>query len=129
MKKINKKSVIKSKKEVAKSIGYKVVRKIGNKLMSCSVKGLKVQYIRDQFSIPRMWGGPVTLFNNVYDAIGFIKKLEDKDNMKVYRSEYEPTIVDKVWRFMDGSLDVKNASELPVGTVLAKKIKILKKVF
>lgn len=120
----------KSKKSAVETkVGYKVVRKVGNELLSASVKGLRIRFVSDKFVGPRTWGGPITLFDSPYSAVGFIEKLNDKENMRVYRANYIPTIVDKVWRFMDGSLDVKNLSELPEHTVLARKVKITKRIF
>lgn len=113
-------------------IGYKVVLKDGQKLVSCSKSGLRVQYIGGKFAVPRTYGGPLTLFTNKYSAIGFIEKLakfKDPELCRVYRAEFVPTECVHVWRYRNGGLKAKSISELPVNTVLARKVKLLDKVF
>jgi hypothetical protein len=124
------KKVVKAVKNAEpKFFGWKVVEKTKEGLMSCSVGFLKVRYVTDKWAKPRMWGGPVTLFSNPYEAVGFIKKLPRPENCRVYRAEYKPTKVQSVWRYQDYNLEQKHMSELPDGTILAKEVKLLKKVF
>lgn len=130
--KMNKKNARVSVKKVEpKFFGFKVVRKKEGKLMSCSVKGLRVQYITDKFVGPRTWGGPLTLFKSLGRALVFKEeamKHINPDELRVYRCEYIPTIVDIGYRYMEGKMDMRPLSEMPEGTVLARKVKILKKV-
>lgn len=130
MKKASKmvKAVAKKMKKVEpKFYGYKVVRKVGGKLVSCSVGKMIVQYVSDKFVSPRTFSGPLTLFTNPYQAIGFIQKLDHKEQMRVYRCEYVPTEVNYAFRGLVDGMEVRK--DFPDGTILARKIKILKKVF
>lgn len=125
--KMVKKTVTAKKPVTPKYYGYKVVRKVGTKLQSCSVGKMIVQYISDKFVGPRMFGGPLTLFSNKYEAIGFINKLDHKEDMRVYRAEYIPSALTYCFRGLVDGMDVR--TDITSGTVLAQKIKILKKIF
>lgn len=116
----------------ANPIGYKVVLRDGKDLVSCSKAGLRVKYLVRKFVRPRTFGGPLTLFSDKFTAIGFIHELaqhKDAKLCKVYRAEYIPTTVNYVWRWRDGGMKGKFLNELPKGTVLARRIKILNRVF
>ena len=115
--------------KVVNPIGYKVLRKIGQKLMSSSSKFLKVQYISGKFVKPRTYGGPLAVFTSKYQAIGSIEKLDHKGQMRVYRCEYIPTTANLLFRFAEGGLQTKELDTCPMGTVLARKVKLLKKIF
>lgn len=132
MKKKTQTKVAKKTKPVEpKFFGFKVVVKEGNKLMSCTSAGLKVQYITDKFVTPRYWGGPLAVFESKFLAVGFCEKLlptRKEDSIRVYRCEYIPTIVQHVWRYRDGGMKMKHVSELPEKTTLARKVKLLKRV-
>jgi hypothetical protein len=133
MKKVTKavKVMKKTKKPETKFFGFKVVVKEGMKLMSCTKAGLSVQYITDKFVSPRSWGGPLTVFESKFLAVGFCEKLLStvkEQNIRVYRCEYVPTIVQHVWRYRDFGLKYKHVSELPEKSVLAKRVKLLKRV-
>jgi len=126
---MTKKKVIKNTEP--KFTGYKVLVKEGNKLMSCTSAGLRVQYISDKFVSPRRWGGPLTVFDSKFLAVGFCEKIlpnHKESDIKVYRCEYIPTMVQHVWRYRDGGLKSKAVSELPEKTTLAKRVKLLKRV-
>ncbi len=134
MKKV-KKAVVriakKMKKPEVKFFGFKVVVREGVKLMSCTKAGLSVQYITDKFVSPRMWGGPLTVFESKFLAIGFCEKLLStvkEENIRVYRCEYVPTMCQHVWRYRDGGLKFKSINELPEKSILAKRVKLLKRV-
>ena len=129
-----KKSVVELRnkaKPEPKFFGFKVVVREGVKLMSCTKAGLSVQYITDKFVKPRMWGGPLTVFDSKFLAIGFCEKLlstVNEANIRVYRCEYIPTKVQHVWRYRDGGIKSKSLSELPERSTLAKAVKLLKRV-
>ena len=117
------------KKSEPKYFGFKVVRNVKGKLKSCSVGSLIVQYVTDKFVGPRTFGGPLTIFTNIYEAVGFIKKLDHMESMRVYRCEYIPTDVQYCGRFLVSGVEVKMGSDVPPGTIFARKVKLLKKVF
>ena len=114
-----------------KFFGFKVVVKEDGKLVSATSAGLKVHYITDKFVYPRRWGGPLTVFNTLGRAMMFKEeKMSDTnpDNIKVYKCEYIPTIVEHVWRYRGGEMKTRRVSELPEMTMVAKAIKLMKKV-
>lgn len=110
-------------------VGFKVVRKVGKRLMSSSSKFLKVEYKRGEFVKPRTYGGPLSLFANVYEAIGSIKKLPEPQKVAVYSCEYVPTNCNVLFRFAEGRIQVRELDKCPEGTILALKIKLLRRVF
>ena len=121
----------KKKNTETKMSGYKVLVMVGKKLVSPTKSGLKCQYITDKFVSPRRWGGPLTAFTEKEMAIYWAGKQRinyGKENVRVYRCEYIPTLVKHVWRYRYENLKSKPLSELPENTVLAKRIKITKRV-
>lgn len=135
MMKVAKKAVGLVKKMVTKTdeskIGFKVVVKEGNSLVSATSAGLKVTYVTDKFVSARMWGGPMTVFDTLGRAVMFMEEKvapELRKDARVYRCKYIPTKCNHVWRYRDGNMKIKSVMELPEKSVLAKKIMILKKV-
>lgn len=112
-------------------IGYKVVKREDDKLVSASVGNGKVIYAPGIEVKPRMWGGPLTVFSSKFRAIGFIAELSDETRpvCEVFKCEYVPTKAQSVWRLKDLMINSKPLAELPTGTTLAKSVKLIEKIF
>jgi hypothetical protein len=110
-------------------VGYKTVRMIGKELKSCSSKYLKVRYISGKVAKPRTFGGPLSVFSNKYDAIGFIGRLENPEKCRVYRCMYLPTSATEMFRYAEGMIQTRKLEDCPRGTILARRVKITKKIF
>ena len=68
--------------------------------------------------------GPLCVFNEVELARQFTNRL----NCRVYECEYVPSKHTRVWRRGGWNVSGQPLSDLPHGTVLAHKVKLLKKV-
>ena len=109
--------------------GFKVVTEKDGKLVSASV-GLKlVKYAIGENAMPRTFCGPLTVFSDASAINGFIKDLPTGKAYRVFKCNYVPTDMKSVHRLtVNGGLESRDLSSLPMGTRLAKSIYLTEEI-
>ena len=99
--------------------GYKVVRK--RTLLSYIINGIGdvLRYKVNKWIKPRKGCGPICIFNTIEDA----KKFK-RDNHTIYECLYERSPEHRVYNGNEG----ESIFHLPRGTILATKVKLLRRI-
>ena len=99
--------------------GYKVVKK--RSLISCVIVGKNIarQYKVNKWVKPVKGNGPLCVFNTIENARNFKWDLHT-----IYECLYEKSPEHRVYC----SVEKRNIFDLPQGTVLATKVKLLRRV-
>jgi hypothetical protein len=84
------------------------------------------RYHLGKWTEPRKGWGPLCVFNTKRNATMFRKKLM-APHYAIMRCEYEPSNSDKIWRKMLTCTEVRLLCEAPYGTVLATRVRLLRK--
>ena len=103
--------------------GYKVVRRLGDRLESCFHVKLDavVEYRVGEWTSPNAGCGPLALFDTLEHAIEFNEKRVPRRS--IYKCEYVPS----PQRWLSRGYQSEVWSALPKGTLLANAIKLEKK--
>ncbi len=108
--------------------GYKLVRERGGCLYSFIMlaREVSVHYKKNKWNVPREGCGPLAVFNRLSLAREFLKEEYPRDGAQIWECEYEPSDLD-VLHLKEKlfSLPLRFA---PKGTVLATKVKLIKRV-
>ena len=118
--------------------GWKVVLRCKD-LLKCVVmknEPASILFKEEEWIEPNEGNGPITLFIDLEDAENFMNNCkcwgeEYRNNMRLYRCEYEPSGLVSVWQKRIGIHSVKESLKLcfcPNGTVLAKRIRLKGKI-
>ena len=100
--------------------GYKVVQK--RTLLSCSILSRGIKYKINEWVRPNIYCGPLCVFDSLSDAKGFYSHNTDTIYECLYKSD---TLKGSVYL---EDLSYLNFDHLPYGTVLASKVKLIKRV-
>lgn len=107
-------------------IGYKVVRKQKNYLYS--VNNADIKYKLNIWVYPKTDAGPLVLFNSYKSAINWIKtEIGFFIGLQIYSCEYVQSKNQYIY-YCGNTNNKVYIHELPNGTVLATKIKLIKKI-
>ena len=141
---------------VTSHIGYKVVRKIGNMLISATSTGLPITYIPGRWVVPDAdiyrIGGPLCVFDGEYRARDYAEVLLDilSGSFEIWKCKYIPSKLEIAYvmreRYLEylsdfTSFDVsrllnirectkiyRRLIKIPLGTKFARRVKLLEKV-
>jgi len=112
--------------------GYKVIHKhINGQRVSC-IYGIAstVYYIPDKFVEPRDGEGPLAVFRSLKDVRNFCRF--PNKNREIWKCEYEPSTGKNLFSYkcewMRGKRKERHIVNLPLGTKLARRVKLIKKV-
>jgi hypothetical protein len=132
---------LKYKKEIKVEInkGYKLVRKIDNKYYSAIVYDSSgcVNYIKNKWTKPNYNCGYLAIFQDLVSINLFFTTNRTKlvkDKYCIFECEYEEACYEKTMKdnmyFYDkyNGLRVLIKDNFPYGTILAKRIKLIKKI-
>jgi len=110
-------------KRIKYETGYKVVKK--RSLISCIIAGKNIarQYKLNEWVKPIKDNGPLCVFNTIEDAKDF-----KCNNNTIYECLYEKSSEHKVYFHSGQRREERNIFYLPKGTVLATKVKLLKRI-
>lgn len=123
-------------------IGYKVLRVSGCELWSATGARSAVRYSQVLWTAPEKDNGPLCVFDTLKVAVDWKRAMESADWIKCHRGgpmyviwecRYERSPHDSIW-FTYYSLGALKAPHevllhhLPTGTVLARKVRLLKEV-
>jgi len=103
--------------------GYKVVRK--RSLVSAVIEGRdkSLQYKINEWTKPVKGFGPLCVFDTIEDAKDF-----KWDNDTIYECLYEKSSEHKVYFHSGQRREERNIFYLPKGTILATKVKLLRRI-
>lgn len=107
--------------------GYKVVREFEGALRSCSDMGMPITYKLRRITKRPDRCGPLALFRHEWAARYFGTTMSfgaSKDQFIVVECQYAPSVDRKLWNDLGMVLDWP----LPLNTVLADKVKLLRKI-
>lgn len=117
---------------ISKHIGYKMVREIDGILESvCSPK--KILYNVNLWSVPKKSDGPLAVFYSFQEAENFIIRAMSYQPGKIliFKCLYvKDKSHDYVWSKRENCYQyiIDKYNNLPPGTILAKKVKLLERV-
>jgi len=94
-------------------------------------KGRHLRYYLNKWTYPKNLCGPLTVFSRLEDAENFLIGLSGKrgvlnSSLRIYMCEYDKSCENNVFEY--GEKGFCEYSDLPYGTILAKRVKIIFKV-
>lgn len=112
-------------------IGYKVTWEFDGKHRSFNASNVESP---DSFEYKigewtnKKWGS-LALFDTFLAAKVFLERFYwmKEHTFQIYKAEYETSLDSKLW-FYDGEENIYTHRDLPTGTILASKIKLLERV-
>ena len=112
-------------KRIKYTTGYKVVKK--RSLISCVIVGKNIarQYKVNKWVKPVKGNGPLCVFNTIEDAEYFNHYMLDS----IYECFYEESKKDVIYYISNlGNIVKRGLESLPTGTVLATRVKLIRRV-
>jgi hypothetical protein len=106
---------------------YKVVYLDDGLLYSVTPCLGEIRYIVGEWVEPMLWNGPLCVYESLDDIYGYHE--DAAIGFLIYECKIIPSNLRKVWyQVFDGRVIEKDLSDLVPGTVLADKVKLIRRV-